>query len=84
MSKHCTFNKPEKTKFLIPQNLSIGQLQYIIRKRIKLNPDLAMFMFINNTLVPGSSELQHVYEEHKDEDGFLYVIITSESTFGRV
>jgi GABA(A) receptor-associated protein len=82
MSKRCTFNRPEKTKFLIPQNLSIGQLQYVIRKRIKLSPDLAMFMFINNVLIPSSEELQRVYQEHKDEDGFLYVVITSESTFG--
>lgn len=83
MSKRCTFNKPEKTKFLIPQNLTVGQLQYIIRKRIKLMPDVALFMFINNVLVPSSNELQSVYQEYKDEDGFLYIVITSESTFGR-
>lgn len=82
MSKQCSFNKPEKKKFLIPQNLSISQLQYVVRKRIKVMPDIAIFMFINNVLIPSSSELSSVYQEHKDKDGFLYIVITSESTFG--
>ena len=55
---------------------------YIIRKRIKLKPEEALFVIVNNNLVSSSEQINSVYEKHKDEDGFLYVIYTSENTFG--
>jgi GABA(A) receptor-associated protein len=39
-------------------------------------------LFINNTLPPAASLMSQIYKEHKDTDGFLYVIYSGESTFG--
>ena len=33
-------------------------------------------------LVPNSASVGEVYEEHRDEDGFLYVQFSGENTFG--
>jgi hypothetical protein len=54
----------KRNKFLIPGNLTISQFQYIIRGRIKLKPEEAMFLFTDsNTLVTGSTLISQVYKE---------------------
>ncbi|KAJ3182559.1 ubiquitin-like protein atg8 [Gaertneriomyces sp. JEL0708] len=72
----------DKKKYLVPQDLTMGQFVYVIRKRIKLNSEKAIFIFVNNVLPPSGSLLSQVYQEHKDEDGFLYIVYSSENTFG--
>jgi GABA(A) receptor-associated protein len=72
----------DKHKFLVPIDLTIGQFMYVIRKRIKLTPDKAMYMFFNNSLAPTASTMKSMYYTHKDEDFFLYCSIAAEKTFG--
>ena len=72
----------DKHKFLVPADLTFGQFNYVIRKRIKLKPEIAIFTFINGYLPPTSALVANIYNIHKDKDGFLYVIYTSENTFG--
>lgn len=55
---------------------------YVIRKRIKLPSEKAIFIFINDILPPTAALMSTIYEEHKDEDGFLYVLYSGENTFG--
>ncbi len=55
---------------------------HVIRKRIKLTPEKAIFIFVNNVLPPNPALMSTIYEEQKDEDGFLYVTYNGESTFG--
>lgn len=74
--------KIDKNKFLVPGDLTMGQFMYIIRKRIKLEPDEALFVFVNNTLPPTSELLSQIYKQHVSKCGFLYITYTSESTFG--
>ena len=76
-------NEIDKVKFLVPDDQTVGQFIYIIRKRIKLSPNEAIFIFVNNTLPRTSDILKTVYEEHKDADGFLYLIYSGENTFGK-
>lgn len=78
----CTFQDIDKRKYLVPKDLSMHQFTFIIRKRIKLNPSQAIFLMINNTLCPSNTTIGEVYDEHHDEDGFLYVTYSSENTFG--
>jgi len=72
----------DKKKYLVPSDLTIGQFVYVIRKRIKLKPEKAIFIFVNNTLPPTSALMSQIYKEHQDQDGFLYVTYSGESTFG--
>merc|ERR1712125_205896 len=72
----------DKKKYLVPADLTVGQFQYVIRKRIKLAPEKALFVFIANNIPPNGALMSTVYEEQKDEDGFLYVKYSGESTFG--
>lgn len=81
-SKNSDVDNIDKRKFLVPNDLTIGQFLYTIRKRIKLAPEKALFIFVNGTLPPTAALISHVYKEHKDNDGFLYVMYSTESTFG--
>nr|VDD24262.1 unnamed protein product [Brassica oleracea] len=72
----------DKKKYLVPADLTVGQFVYVVRKRIKLGAEKAIFVFVKNTLPPTAALMSAIYEEHKDEDGFLYMTYSGENTFG--
>jgi GABA(A) receptor-associated protein len=73
----------DRRKYLVPPDLTMGQFIYVVRKRTKIHSEKSLFMFINNCkLVPTSSLISTVYDDHKDNDGFLYIGYSGENTFG--
>ena len=81
-AKNSDIVEMDKKKFLVPKDLTVGQFVYVIRKRIRLSSEQAIFIFINGTLPATSSLMSKVYEDHKDQSGFLMVVYSGESTFG--
>lgn len=71
-----------KKKFLVPVGLKVSEFVYIIRKRLELKPEEALFIFIENALPSYNEEMGNIYNKFKDTDGFLYVLYSKESTFG--
>lgn len=61
----------DKKKYLVPSDLTVGQFVYVIRKRIKLSPEKAIFIFVDEVLPPTAALMSSIYEEHKDEDGYV-------------
>jgi hypothetical protein len=57
---------------LVPADLTVGQFVYVIRKRIKLSPEKAIFIFVDEVLPPTAALMSSIYEEHKDEDGYVF------------
>ena len=84
VEKHETCDLPmiEKYKYLSPKDLTIAQFMFIIRKHIKLESSQTLFITINNELVNSSQKISDIYSDYKDKDGFLYIVYTSENTFG--
>lgn len=72
----------DKSKYITPRDLTMMQLQQIIRKRIRFPSEKALFMFINNKIYPITSSVGTIYDNNKDSDGFLYVTYCQENTFG--
>ena len=73
----------DKHKYLVPGDLTMGQLIYVIRKRIKnFSSEKAIFLFMNETMPTTGDNIANLYSKHKDEDGFLYVTYAGENTFG--
>ncbi len=81
-AEKSTIPQIDKQKFLVPADLTMGQFLYVVRKRIKLSPDEAMYIFVNNTLPPAAATMAEIYKNNKDEAGFLTVTYSAESTFG--
>ena len=56
---------------------------YFFRKRINLNPEDALFFFVNNVIPQTSASMGSIYQEHHDEDQFLYLAYSDESAYGQ-
>jgi len=84
VEKHgdCNLIDIDKSKYLVPKDMTMGQFIYIIRKRINLDSSQSLFITIDGVLVSSSETVGNIYGIRGDEDGFLYVIYTSENTFG--
>ena len=54
----------------------------MIRKRLHLPAEKAIFLFINGTVPIISRTLADLYETDKDIDGFLYIMYSEENVFG--
>ena len=53
----------DKHKYLVPADITVGQFLFVIRKRIKLAPEQALFLFVNNHLPSTSALMSTVYKE---------------------
>lgn len=71
----------DKVKYLVPKNFTVGQFMFMMRKRMTLPPEKALFFFVNNMLPTSSSTLAELYGVH-GRDGFLKIMYTGENTFG--
>jgi len=73
----------DKSKYLVPADLTVGQFYFLIRKRIQLKSEDALFFFVNNTIPASSTPMGELYQQFHDDDNFLYVAYSDESTYGR-
>ena len=80
--KNCKLPDIDKQKYLVPKDMNLGQFIYVIRKRIQLQSNEALFILVNYSLMPSNTSLQDIYENKKSKDGFLYITYSSENTFG--
>ncbi len=74
----------KKTKYLVPFDLTMGQLQYVFRRSISnVDPSEAIFIFIDKhqLLIPSSAMIKQLFDQY-NEGGFLRVTISKENTFG--
>jgi GABA(A) receptor-associated protein len=81
-SKNCDMTEIDKHKYLVPTDLTCGQFIYIIRKRLNLPPEKAIFLVVNGSIPPISTSILELYDKNKNEDGFLYFSYMSENVFG--
>jgi GABA(A) receptor-associated protein len=74
----------DKTKYLVPADLTVSQFSFMIRKRIEIEKEAAFFLLANGKhSITGDTLLSEIYERYKDpEDGFLYIAYASELTWG--
>ena len=78
-------NTPEidKQKYLVPIDLTMGQLMFVIRRRLKLNSEKGLFLFVDSAVVCNSELVSTVYyRSHDPEDGFLHAVYSCENVFG--
>ena len=74
--------KLKKYKFLIDNDMQMSHLIYAIRKQTELGPHEAMFIYVKNSLVQTNQIIYNIWEEYHEDDGFLYLTVSKENTFG--
>lgn len=72
----------EKIKYLVPSRITLGEFAWVIRKRFSLNETTAIILHVNKVAPPINQLMGNLYEDHKDEDGFLYITYSNENCFG--
>ncbi|CAL9125174.1 unnamed protein product, partial [Musa textilis] len=72
----------DKKKYLVPGEMTFGQFVRNISQRINMVAEKAIFMFVGNGLPPIGILMSQLYDDKKDEDGFLYIVYAGENTFG--
>ncbi len=85
-SKGCSYDLPEmKTlNLLVKEDMEFPQLQMHIRKKLekRITSKDALFFTVNDKMPSSKQTIRQIYNNEKDEDGFLYVYYTPENTFG--
>ena len=72
----------DKNKFLAPGDLNVSQFLHVVRRRMQLTGETALFLFVGNTLPTTGTLLRELYTNYADNDGFLYMLYSGENTFG--
>jgi microtubule-associated protein 1 light chain len=73
----------DKTKFLVPEELTLSQFVTIIRNRMGLSSTQAFYLLVNNkSMASMATTMNQIYDQEKDEDGFLYMVYASQEFFG--
>lgn len=81
--KEMSLPQMDKTKFLVPQEITMSQFVTIIRNRMQLGSTQAFYLLVNNrSMLSLSKTMAEVYSEHQDDDGFLHVTYASQEVFG--
>lgn len=78
------YNLPslKKSKILVHDTLMFSGLISLIRSRIDLKRNEALFFMIENTLPKMSSTMGELYTEHCERGDILEIVYRKESTFG--
>jgi hypothetical protein len=74
----------DKRKYLVDNNVTIMNLQVLIRKYVRLHSAESIYMLVNKKLIPITISLGELYKTDKNEDGLLYVQLLKENTFGSI
>jgi GABA(A) receptor-associated protein len=72
----------DKNKYLLPRDFTVANFLEVIRKRTNLSKEQALFVYVDGTVPASNAIFGSIYDQHKDKDGFLYVVYTGESSFG--
>ena len=69
----------EQRKYLVPNDITIAQFTFIIRKRLKLKPEDHLYIYFDiQTPLSAQSYMDEIYNKYADEDKFLYLFYTRE------
>lgn len=75
--------EPDSYRFLTDGSLSLSQFMIILRNRIKLHKEQALYLMIGDVLCTGSQPISQIYKEYKTDCGFLILTLCAENAFGR-
>lgn len=72
----------DRNKFLVPSDITMGQLMFIVRKRVNIKEHEGLFFLVNDIMPKSSSLISQIYDEYRHEDGFCYIMVLKENVFG--
>jgi len=87
-NKRSTVPQISSKKFLVPKVMTVSQLVVVVKKQLEsentsFNPNTAIYFTLKNrsSVQPGA-KLDDIANNHRSEDGFLYMHYSEEQVFG--
>ena len=82
----CTNGKLKlnKHEFLVPKQLKVLHFMATLRRSMNLGPENTIYLYVNNNMLRHDKLIGEVYEQYKDEDGFLYISLTDIPALGGI
>ncbi|KPP78427.1 microtubule-associated proteins 1A/1B light chain 3C-like [Scleropages formosus] len=75
----------DKSKFLVPFELTMGQFLSLLRSKIDLSPTQTLYLLVSErSMSCMSASMGEIYSQHSDPDGFLYMTYASQDVFGGI
>lgn len=82
--------KLDRYKFLISKDMTVGHFMHVIRKRMSMKSDKALYILVqkdpsnpNDAILPPASRvMSDLYDEMRAHDGILYATYALEATYG--
>ena len=75
----------DKSKFLIPDDFQGIQFNQLVRKRMKMDKNESLYLFVVGKKIKLLSQdlsMAEIYQKEKDTDGFLYIQYKEEMVYG--
>ena len=78
-----TLSGVQKRKYAVYNDMHCSAFMNIVRQKLELAPEIALIFFVNGKhLITGSQLISEIYDQYKNEDGFLYIEYCVENAFG--
>jgi len=72
----------KKNKYLAYKTFTFDKLILLVRKEITLINKDGLFFMVNNKIMMMNDTIETIYNKEKNIDGFLYICVCKEETFG--
>jgi GABA(A) receptor-associated protein len=79
---HCICPDIQQHEFSFLSTLNVAEIMTFVRDRLKLGHRDAIFVFAGSELCVGHQTIKELYQRHVSDDGFLYLVYSSEEAFG--
>lgn len=76
-------DEEKKNKFIISKTQTVAEFLSQFRKHHSLKDDEAVFVFTERGTLPSNTQdMESLFANNRNEDGFLYLSVSKENTFG--
>jgi len=77
----------EKSKLLVSHDMTVTTIIQLLKKNIKINEHTAIYIMTtdkdnNEIMLSGTQSITYIYDNYKNNDGFLYLEYCTENVFG--
>ncbi len=62
-----------KSKVLITNKVTVGQMLLVLKDKMNLRSNSSLIIKCNGSVVPSTRKIVELYDESKEDDGFLYL-----------
>ena len=74
----------DKSKLLVSYDMTVSTILQILKKNLNIKETTAIYIMIadKNIMLSGSQSISYIYDNYKNDDGFLYLEYCTENVFG--